>query len=271
MVKFLCNLTWGRGSVGDEAILAGLLTEYNKDDVIVGSFTPKETADIYGVKAVNEQADVSVDTLVVGGGFLLPSSLKGLNDLVDGYKRLGCRVEARAVQILPSESAIVNFLRQLDYVSVRNKALQQFLNDNGVVAEFERDFAFLCPSEPFEHNYHGWIGYNAINFGGGGYRSSQVDLQLPEGKILGIAGCVHRCDNRENDFIAIKQKNCDDYFFTVNPMKMRYLLSTLKRMYSKRKHLALLSHISGTPTYYYGRTESSLDQVREWGVSIVDG
>jgi len=239
--------------------------------VIVGSYTPKETVDVYGVKAVNEQVDVNVDTLVIGGGFLLPTSLKGLNELVDHYKRLECRVEARAVQILPSEPDAVNFLRQLDYVSVRNKALQQFLNDNGIPTEFERDFVFLCPSEPFEHNYHGWIGYNAISYGGGGYRSPPVDIQLPEGKILGIAGCVHKCDSRENDFIIIKQKNCDDYFFTTNPMKMRYLLSTLKCMYSKRKHLALLSYLGGTQTYYYGKGGGNIEQVEEWGVQIING
>jgi len=262
MKYFLCNLTWGRGSVGDEAILAGLLTQYDRNDVIVGSYDPEETHEIFKVKTVSELDIVNVDVLVIGGGFILPSSLPGLNRLVDSYRKQGCRIELRAVQF-PVCEEMLQFIGQVDYVSVRYKSLSDYLH-----VDYEQDFGFCCPAKRWDHDYRGWVGYNAVHHGGGGTRASVINVELPEGKVLGIASVRHKCDPREDDFIATRNMDCDDYYHTVNPMKMSYLLSTLKCMYSQRKHLSLLSHLSGTPTYYFGQSEGNIELVKEWGVPL---
>lgn len=264
MKYFLCNLTWGRGSVGDEAILAGLLTKYDKTDVIVGSYDPEETHNTFGVEAVNEDTVVNADTLVIGGGFIYDSSVDGLKILIEKYRKEGSRIEIRAIQFFPSSQPVVQLLKDADYVTIRYKALASQLD-----FQYESDFAFHCPTQPWKHGFHGWIGYNAFHVCGGGVISETSDIPLPEGKVIGIASVRHKTDKREDDFLALDKKNCDVYYYSVNPMKVKYLLSTLKCMYSQRKHLALLAHISGTPTYYFGKTHANRAVVKEWGVPII--
>lgn len=259
----------GRGSVGDEAVLAGLLTQYDKDDVIVGSNSPTETHNMFAVRTTDEINVVDVDTLVVAG-FVLGSSLINLNKLVDTYKQHNCRVEFRAIQWFPADSRVLPLLQKADYVSTRLHSLcNSFAEDLPI--HFEKDFAFYCPTHAWKHPYHGWIGYNAVNVSYNGIPSSYIDISLPQGKILGIAGVRHYDDGNEDDFIAIKHKRCNDYYYTVNPMKMKYLLSTLKCVYTQRKHLALLAHLSGTPTYYYDSNPHNLTLVRdEWGIPTLE-
>jgi len=274
MKYYINNLAYGKGSVGDEAILAGLLTKFNLKDVVVGSYSPQETFNLYQVETVIDESDFKdFDVLIIGGGAILTSTaVSGLNRLVKHAKENGKRVEFRAVDcpilnlndFSGNIQQIIDLLKQADYVTFRSKLRCEMFSKH-LSVDFETDWAFYCPKIECFNPCESFIGFNSIYESSGLFLSENIPRPIPiDDYVVGIAGCRHYIAQSEDDFKSMD--GLKYLFFEIDPRKMRYILGGLKALYTQRKHLGLLAHLEGVSTFFWSPLKTSQQLMEEWGI-----
>lgn len=167
-MKLLVSGYYGLGNLGDEALLAGLLTGLRAHTVTVLSGRPADTRSLHGVGSLHSinavhrlrglPALLSHDALLSGGGGLLQDktstrSLQYYLGAITLAKRLGKRVVVCGQSVGPlspeGEKAVARALRGVP-VTVRDRPSQQLLARLDIPATLVADTALLLPRPMLE-------------------------------------------------------------------------------------------------------------------------
>ncbi|CAA9566737.1 MAG: hypothetical protein AVDCRST_MAG86-1134 [uncultured Truepera sp.] len=156
-MKVLISGYYGFGNLGDEALLAGMLTGLQTQGVTVLSQRPAATRALHGVGAAHRLRGLSAllthDALISGGGGLLQdkTSARSLHyylGVITLAKRLGKRVIVYGQSVGPlspsGERAVAGALRGVP-VAVRDRASQRLLERLDVPSTLVADAALLLP------------------------------------------------------------------------------------------------------------------------------
>lgn len=159
MSKIAIHGFYGKGNLGDEAILKALLQEFSKFPnikVVVFSSAPGEVSKIHGVRSFSERRKRSLlrriweiktsDLFILGGGGLLKdygndsSSLKEWLRLLQFAKKLNvktslCAVGVENIRYDESMKLIRDALEKVDLITVRDCKSKDVLMDIGVANE----------------------------------------------------------------------------------------------------------------------------------------
>lgn len=161
MKKISIHGFYGKGNLGDEAILKALLQEFSKFPnvkVVVFSSAPGEVSKIHGVRSFSERGKCSLlrriweiktsDLFILGGGGLLKdygndsSSLKEWLRLLRLAKRLNVKTALFAVGVeniryYESRKLIRDALDKVNLITVRDCSSKDILKDIGVTNEIK--------------------------------------------------------------------------------------------------------------------------------------
>ena len=157
-MKVLVSGYYGFGNLGDEALLAGMLTGLQEHSVTVLSQRPAATRALHGVGAAHRLRGLAAllnhDALISGGGGLLQDktsarSLRYYLGVLELAQRLGKRTVVYGQSVGPlspdGERAVAQALRGLP-VAVRDGPSQVLVETAGhVSAELVADSALLLP------------------------------------------------------------------------------------------------------------------------------
>lgn len=156
-MKVLISGYYGFGNLGDEALLAGMLTGFRTQGVTVLSQRPAATRALHGVGAAHRLLGLSAlldhDALISGGGGLLQDktsarSLRYYLGVITLAKRLGKRVVVYGQSVGPlspdGERAVAGALRGVP-VAVRDRASQRLLEHLDISSSLVADAALLLP------------------------------------------------------------------------------------------------------------------------------
>jgi len=156
-VRVLVSGYYGFGNLGDEALLAGMLTGLGTEGVTVLSQNPGVTRALHGVGAQHRLRGLTAlpghDALISGGGGLLQDktssrSLRYYLGVLTLAKRLGKRTIVYGQSVGPlspdGERAVARALRGVP-VAVRDRPSQELLARLGIPAELVADAALLLP------------------------------------------------------------------------------------------------------------------------------
>jgi len=156
-VKVLVSGYYGFGNLGDEALLAGMLTGLQGRTVTVLSQNPDATRALHSVGAAHRLRGLAAllnhDALISGGGGLLQDktssrSLRYYLSVIALAKRLGKRTVVYAQSVGPlspaGERAVARTLRGVP-VAVRDRPSQALLERLDIAAELVADSALLLP------------------------------------------------------------------------------------------------------------------------------
>ena len=148
---------YGFGNLGDEALLAGMLSGLQEHSVTVLSQTPAATRVLHGVGAAHRLRGLGAllnhDALISGGGGLLQDktsarSLRYYLSVIALAKRLGKRTVVYGQSVGPlspaGEQAVARALRGLP-VAVRDRPSHKLLERLNIPAELVADNALLLP------------------------------------------------------------------------------------------------------------------------------
>lgn len=147
---------YGYGNVGDEAMLAGLLTRLDRRAVTVVSRDPRRSSELHGVRAVAVQqaplALASHDTLIIGGGSLFGRDMGRIGRLLPAFglvaHALGRRVELVGIgldDVAPSGGSVRRLLERAARVVVRDRPSLELARRWGVHAALEPDLSAAMP------------------------------------------------------------------------------------------------------------------------------
>ena len=162
-MKLLISGYYGFGNLGDEALLAGLLSQLSAHDVTVLSAAPAATRELHGVAAKHRYhaalpALLSCDVLISGGGGLLQDktssrSLVYYLALIRVAKRLRKKVLVYGQSVGPlSDKGRARVRHSLQNVplAVRDKASQDLLASLGLESHLCADSALLLDAPGLE-------------------------------------------------------------------------------------------------------------------------
>jgi polysaccharide pyruvyl transferase WcaK-like protein len=168
---------YGYGNVGDEAMLAGLLTQLDPEQVTVVSRDPRRTTVTHGVRSIPiHLAPIALAThrsVLIGGGSLFGRDMGRLGRLLPAFgvmaSRLGKRVELVGIgldDVSPTNRSVRRLLRLAARVVVRDGRSLEVARRWGVNATLEPDLSSAMPgADP--------------NVGRELLRSSGVDMRRP--------------------------------------------------------------------------------------------
>lgn len=153
---------YGYGNVGDEAILAGLLTGLDRRRVTVVSRTPRETAATHGVRAIGIGAALPAllthGSVVIGGGGIFGRDMGFVGRLLPAFGLLARLLRRRVIvagvdldrRLSASARVLVPaLLRGCAAVSVRDRDSAARARGWGVTAEVVPDLSSrMQPAEP---------------------------------------------------------------------------------------------------------------------------
>lgn len=156
-MRVLVSGYYGFGNLGDEALLAGLLSGLRTEQLTVLSQHPARTRALHGVASVHRLTGLSAlpshDALISGGGGLLQDktssrSLRYYLGVIALARRLGKRVVVFGQSVGPlsaqGEQRVARALRGVP-VAVRDRASQHLLGRLGIPAVLVADTALLLP------------------------------------------------------------------------------------------------------------------------------
>ena len=149
---------YGYGNLGDEAMLAGLLTTLDRTQVTVVSREPRETTRAHGVRSISLRraplAIASHRTVLIGGGGLFGRDMGRIGRLLpvagEAAARLGCTVRIRGVgfdrQMSPVRARLLRrLLRVASEVTVRDRESVEIARELGAAADLQPDLSTLVP------------------------------------------------------------------------------------------------------------------------------
>jgi len=149
---------YGYRNVGDEAILAGLLTTVAGRRVTVVSRSPAETSALHGVDAIPIQRALHAlrahRTVLIGGGGLFGSDIGRIGRALPAFgilaRSLGRTVRVEGVGVDPAiggaqRRLVRRLLRDADAVTVRDDASARLIDSWGIDARVAGDFSALMP------------------------------------------------------------------------------------------------------------------------------
>ncbi len=150
---------YGYGNVGDEAMLAGLLTKLRGRRVTVVSRNPEETRAMHGVDAISigraPAALLTHGTVVIGGGSLFGRDMGRIGRLLPEFgvlaHRLGRRVLLDGIgldDVAPSSRAVRRLLSVASEVTVRDARSLELARRWGIEASRAPDLSSLMPEAP---------------------------------------------------------------------------------------------------------------------------
>lgn len=168
---------YGYGNLGDEAMLAGLLTRLDRERVTVVSRNPPRTTAAHGVRSIPIHlaplALVSHRSVVIGGGSLFGRDMGRIGRMLPAFGaiagRLGKRVELVGIgldDVAPTDRSVRRLLRLSARVVVRDRRSLDLARRWGIEATLEPDLSAAMPAA------HPDAGRDLL-------RSSGVDLRRP--------------------------------------------------------------------------------------------
>ncbi|MCV0402615.1 MAG: polysaccharide pyruvyl transferase family protein [Chloroflexi bacterium] len=147
---------YGYGNVGDEAILAGLLTRLGTDGVAVVSRDPNQTRRMHRVAAVTARDAVGAlrrhRSVLIGGGGLFGPDMGRLGRLLPlfgiGATALGRKVTVEGVDVeaqlgLAARPVVQALIRRASRVTVRDEGSRAVVRAMGASAEVVPDLSSL--------------------------------------------------------------------------------------------------------------------------------
>ena len=158
---------YGYGNVGDEAILAGLLSSLDRRRVTVVSGTPDETAAAHTVRAIGIgralPALLTHRSVVIGGGGVFGRDMGRIGRLLPAFGLLAAALRRRVsvegvdldTRLSPSARILVPaLLRACETVTLRDQASAAIARGWGVAAEVIPDLSSWMPPAPPETGRH---------------------------------------------------------------------------------------------------------------------
>lgn len=208
---------YGYRNVGDEAILAGLLSRLGEKRVTVVSRDPKATRRLHGVESVGigEAAPAlrRHRSLIIGGGGLFGRDIGAVGRFLPAFglaaSGIGRRVHVEGIDLdaslAPSARLLVpRLMRRAAHISVRDRRSVELLRDWGVRADLAPDLSASMPSAPLKD------GLALI-------RSAGVETRRPV-VGLALAGVVPALADQALEAVAGSMDAMPDFQFLFLPM-----------------------------------------------------
>jgi polysaccharide pyruvyl transferase WcaK-like protein len=206
---------YGYGNVGDEAMLAGLLTKLDGRQVTVVSRDPRLTTRLHGVAAVPIGAAMAAlrthRTVLIGGGSLFGRDMGRIGRLLPafgiGARLLGRRVVLDGIgldDVGPSARAVRRLLSVASEVTVRDARSLELAEGWGIDARQAPDLSTRMPAVGDE------VGRELLRASGVDLRRpvvglclTGVDAQLGDRVQRAVASAMHRLPQVEFVFIPM--------------------------------------------------------------------
>jgi polysaccharide pyruvyl transferase WcaK-like protein len=157
---------YGVRNVGDEAMLAGILTRLARERVTVVSRNPYETASMHQVTAVTPIRALALlpkhDVLLIGGGGLFSSQMGLAGRLIPTFgllaSLLSVRVIIEGVDIDRQSPAFVRktlrlLLSRCSSITVRDRVSRDSLATWGVQSQVAPDLSTFMPCAPLDSRF----------------------------------------------------------------------------------------------------------------------
>jgi L-malate glycosyltransferase len=240
---------YGYRNVGDEAILAGLLSRLGDRRVTVVSRDPEGTRRLHGVEAVGIGRSASAlrrhRSAIIGGGGLFGRDMGATGRLLPAFglaaTALGRPVHVEGIdldaRLAPSARLLVpRLMRRAAHVSVRDRRSVAILRDWGVLADLSPDLS-------------AWMPPASVKAGRALIRSAGVETRRP---IVGLAltGIVPAVAVQALDAIAGAMDGMPDVQFVFVPMSRHPAvaahddLALAYRLREKRPRLKVLEEMA---------------------------
>ncbi len=150
---------YGYGNVGDEAMLAGLITKLEGERLTVISRDPAATTALHGVAAVPISRALTAlprhRTVVIGGGSLFARDMGRIGRLLPAFgllaRRLGHEVVLDGIgldDVPPSARSVRRLLAAASSVTVRDPRSLALAREWGIAATEAPDLSTLMPEPP---------------------------------------------------------------------------------------------------------------------------
>lgn len=295
---------YGYRNVGDEAILAGLLTTLGGRRVTVVSRSPAETTVMHGVQAIPVVAALRAlgrhRTVLIGGGGIFGRDMGRIGRLLPLFgllaKALGRRVVVEGVGVDPGMTGMQRFLvrrllRAADRVTVRDETSARVLRDWGIAAFVAEDLSARLVAAPAR------IGRQLLRGAGIDERRPVVGLCLtgvndgltaavsdavadlverrPELQFCLVPMSQHPFVDAHNDLLLARalQRSCPQLKVVETfqpPAAVLSLFGALDAVVAMRYHAYLFAERAGVPLIPIAYADKSLAWLAERGLQAVE-
>jgi len=295
---------YGYRNVGDEAILAGLLTTLGGRQVSVVSRSPAETAAQHGVPAISLVQAISAlrrhRTVLIGGGGLFGRDMGRLGRLLPLFgllaRALGRRLVVDGVGVDagitgPNRLLVQSMLRAADRVTVRDEASARLLRGWGIEPRVAEDLsARMAPAVAR-------VGRSLLRAAGVDERRPVIGLcltavneALTPAVTAAVADLMQRHPELQFCFIPMSQhpfvERHNDLFLArslqaafprlkivegaAHPAAIRSLFGALDAVVAMRYHAYLFAERASTPLIPIAYADKSLAWLEERGLQAVE-
>lgn len=291
---------YGLRNMGDEAILAGLLTQIAPlHRVTVVSHNPAETTAIHGVRAISPaQAPLALprtDLLIIGGGGLFSGHMGKLGRLIPAFgllaSTLGVRVALTGIGVYPTTPPwlllmLLHLARRKGTasVTVRDSLSQRTLAAKGVKARLVPDLSWLLPQPParrgeeiltdlgLDHNRPiVGLALTAVNHRFDGFLEGEVPClidALPEVQFCFAPTSQHPRETRHNDLRLARRLQAVAPATVIaegilHPQEALALFSQFSTVVGMRYHSLLFAERMGVPVLPVAYAEKCEDWLQE--------
>jgi len=285
LVELLIVGAYGYGNIGDEAVLDGILLIFGKENVVVCSFSPKDTEKMHKVKAIKQsQFSTKHPALMLGGGTLASDIHEKYFKWLLQYVKKGKKTVIYSIGCDYYKSYLISIAIKLaDNVSVRTKTDLEILKRKGIIRPIEivPDPSFIIPPQEIPDLT---IKENTVGIGVTGIRPpypKRLVTLIKELKkdynIIPVVSCIHRNNLRERDDITTKNlfelcgiKFESKYVKLWHPRQLKWIISQLTHLYTMRKHPMMMALSTNVPVTVLSCSESSTTRTaKDYGVEII--
>jgi polysaccharide pyruvyl transferase WcaK-like protein len=294
---------YGYRNIGDEAILAGLLTTLGGRRVTVVSRSPAETAAEHGVAAISLVQAIPAlrrhRTVLIGGGGLFGRDMGRIGRLLPLFgllaRALGRRLVVDGVGIDagmtgPNRFLVASLLRAADRVTVRDEASARLLRGWGIEPLVAEDLSTRMAPAPAR------TGRALLRAAGVDERRPVIGLCLtavnealtpalmatipdlierhPEWQFCCIPMCQHPFVDRHNDLLLARSLQAGNPRLKVvegaqHPAAVLALFGALDAVVAMRYHAYLFAERAGVPLVPMAYADKSLAWLHERGLAAV--
>lgn len=276
---------YGYGNIGDEAVLDGILLTFGKENVVVCSFSSKDTEKMHKVKAIKQnQFSTKYPTLMLGGGTLASDIHENYFKWLLQYVKKGKRTIIYSIGCDYYKSYVITIAIKLaDNVSVRAETDLEILKQKGITRHIEivPDPSFVIPLEEIPNLT---IKENTVGIGVTG-----ITTQYPERlltlireleknyNIIPVVSCIHKNSFRERDDIMTKNlfETCgikfeSKYVKLWHPRQLKWIISQLTHLYTMRKHPMMMALSTNVPVTIMSCNDSSTTRTaKDYGIETI--
>jgi len=242
---------YGAGSLGDDAILQGMLTLLGKENLTVVSFSPEKTSILFEVPTVMDSLfSTDYDSLILGGGgWVYVGHVLHYTPRIQKFLDLGKKVIVYGVgtdTLIGNEETVRDVFNKVDELSVRTTWDKSHLESIGITREIKvvEDPSLLIPTPP-KNVVHSVL-------------SKHFELDKPlmglciSRKVFYTAKFIRMLQNLDYTFVPLVQCRHEFHAINLDTISLTALFTYLGLTHEVQKWMRILF----TPSFMKGIIQS---------------